>query len=69
MRQLRNPVIPEETAKKLTYKCMVCQKAVEGFYGQHEGGGTCSRACERKQMEKPRYPGHEASVFEEKHGL
>lgn len=59
----RNPVIPESLAKQLTYICMVCSKEVEGFYGQHQDGGTCSRSCEKEQMSRPRYPGHSETEF------
>ena len=68
MSRVRNPVIPEQIAKQLTYVCMICDKKVEGFYGRHEGGGTCSRKCEKEQMAKPRFPGHSAEDFERRMG-
>lgn len=64
MARVRNPVVPEDIAKQLIYKCMICANNVEGWYGSHEGGGTCSRKCEKEQMAKPRFPGHSAEDFE-----
>lgn len=64
----RNPVINEETAKQLLFRCMVCDKPTEGFYGSHASEnktpkGTCSGACERIQQAKPKYPGHSEEDF------
>lgn len=64
-----NPVLSQELAKKLIYNCMICSKAVEGFYSQHEGGGTCSRKCMTVQDSKPKFPGHSAEDFEKLHNL
>lgn len=54
-KQPSNPVLSEAHVKQLLYKCCVCDKAVEGFYGRWGSGGTCSRACERIEEAKPRY--------------
>jgi len=61
----------QEKYKEVTpqYTCMVCSKKIEGYYGQHQDGGTCSRACERAQMALPRYPGHDEASFLERFGL
>lgn len=53
---LRNPVIPEGSVPKR--HCMVCQKAVEGWYGAWGDSGTCSKKCEQDQASKPLYPDH-----------
>lgn len=44
--------------------CLNCGKPVKGgFYGQTEGGGTCSKTCEQSHQAKPKYPGHEEAQF------
>ena len=63
---LRNPVLPPvdytQKKQKPTFEsldpvtCMVCQKQAEGYYSRHEGGGTCSKTCQREQDKKPKYP-------------
>lgn len=50
-------------------ECCVCKKRIEGYYGAHEEGGTCSRACMKVQDAKPKYPDHTAEDFERRHGL
>lgn len=62
--RVKNPVLSEELRDKLLRTCMVCGKSCEGFYGAYgEIGdppkGTCSKTCEKTQVAKPKYPGHE----------
>lgn len=55
---MKNPVLSEKDAKKLLYRCMLCDKPIEGFYGRWELGGTCSKVCEAIQEAKPKFPDH-----------
>lgn len=54
----------EEKNKIVLKPCLVCGKVPKyGYYGGHEGGGTCSRECEVVQNKKPKYPGHSEEDF------
>jgi hypothetical protein len=48
--------------------CVICKKVIGGAYANHgDAGWTCSATCMKAQDAKPKYPGHEASTFEELH--
>jgi len=60
-----NPVIPDytprvekEKPKEVTLifnPCINCGKViVQGYYGRYGDGGTCSKACETIQAQKPK---------------
>ena len=53
--------VEKEKPKEVTLTfspCVNCGNAVtQGFYGRHNGGGTCSRKCELEQEKKPKYWG------------
>ena len=68
-KRLSNPCLPESVAKALIYHCMVCQKSCEGWYSQHEGGGTCSKTCMIEQDKKPKYGEHTEEAFLKKFKL
>lgn len=51
------------------YSCMVCEKKTEGYYGQHQDGGTCSKTCENKQAALPKYGEHTEEAFLKKFNL
>lgn len=59
----RNPVISEEIGKKLLYKCMTCNKPIEGFYARFGNTGTCSRMCMEVENKKPKYGEHTYEAF------
>jgi len=44
-------------------ECCVCHKRIEGYYGSHAEGGTCSGACERIKAKEEKYPGHTEEDF------
>ena len=51
---MKNPVLSEEVAKTL-YTCIVCSKKIREIYGRWgDVGGTCNRACEKLQEQKPK---------------
>lgn len=37
-----NPVLSNEVVDELRLKCMVCQKAITGFYARFGDSGVCS---------------------------
>jgi len=44
--------------------CLSCTKPVKGgFYGQTEGGGTCSKTCEQDHQAKPKYGEYTEEAF------
>ncbi len=57
------------TDDRLQLHCMVCQKAIEGFYARFGEEGTCSGECMRAQDLKPRYPGHSEEEFLKRQGV
>lgn len=61
----RKPNPPQYTPKAereqaaeptLTFNnCLECKEPImRGYYGPHEGGGTCCGECERKYTSKPK---------------
>lgn len=47
----------EEEVKLDLKPCLHCGKAIgDGYYGQWEGGGVCSKTCNTAQSLKPKYP-------------
>ena len=50
----KTEVVEEQWIKQPV--CMICNKTCLGFYGRWGNVGTCSKAHEKIQAEKPRYP-------------
>lgn len=55
----RAPIESEE----LKLSCMVCDKAIGGFYARFGELGTCSGTCMKVQDKEPMYPGHSEEEF------
>jgi len=59
----------EEEAWVKPQPCCICGKVIQGAYGFHEDGWTCSSFCEKEYDRRPIYPGHGYEAFEKAHGL
>lgn len=63
MKRASNPVIEQDVGKQLLFRCMVCDKPVEGFYARFGTSGTCGRVCMKAQDSKEKFPGHTEEDF------
>lgn len=54
----------DTTAKEsIDLNCMVCSKAIEGYYARFGESGVCSGTCMKVQDQKPKYPGFSEEDF------
>ena len=62
--------VAEDYNNTIVGLCLFCEKQVRGgYYGQHEGGGVCSKTCEQAYQAKPKYGAHTEEAFLKKFNL